>query len=249
MSVPTSSPARRRRVLLVALLALLAAGCQVRVATDVGVDQDGSGRLAVTVALDEELATSLTADDFDPFAGLESLPDGWSVERSEPDGGLAATVAADFADPAGLSQRVSQLAEGLDEEDPLLLEDVDLQVDEDGSARLSGRAGLRLPSSTGLDGGGLAFDGDDLRALVEERGAEVLRVDLRVSMPGPVVDGNADEVDGGTATWQLTPGDDLVAVEVVSDPPSSRTWQLVAAGVVGVVVGFLGLSLVRRRRR
>jgi hypothetical protein len=246
------SPARRpgRALLLAAAaLAVLASACQVRVGTDVRVATDGSGRLALTVALDQELADSLAGDGFDPFAGLDELPDGWSVDRSEPDGGQAVTLTADFDDPAGLSDRVAQLRSGLDEEDPLLLEDVQLDVAEDGGATFAAHAGFRPPSSTGFDGGGVAFDGDDLATLLEERGDEVMRVDLRVTLPGHVVDGNADEVDGATATWAL-PVTELADVRAVGDPPRSRTWWLVgAAAAVGVAVGWIGYGLVRRRGR
>lgn len=249
MAPPTRSPRARRRCrgVVLALLAVLGTACQVRVGTDVSVAADGSGRVAVTVALDEDLATSLTTDGFDPFSGLEELPDGWTVERSQPDGGQAVTVTADFVDPQGLTERVAQLQDGLDDEDPQLLDDLTLTVAEDGSATLRGRAGFRPPSSTGMRGVGVRFDGEDLAALLADRGDEVLRVDLRVTMPGPVVDGNADEVDGGTATWHL-PVTELVEVRVASDPPTDRTWWIVGGAVlVGLVGGFVGLGVVRRR--
>ncbi len=243
--------ARRRRVrrgLVLAVAALALSACQIRVGTDIAITEDGSGRIALTVALDEELASSLAADGFDPFAGLEDLPDGWQVARSEPDGGQAATVTSDFDDPAELAARVSQLGDGIDDEDPVVLRDVEVAVAEDGSASFRGRAGLRPPSSTGLEGVGVTFDAQDLQALLDERGEQVMRVDLRVTMPGPVVDGNADEVDGATAAWQL-PVTELVDVEAVSDPPSDRDWWIIAgAGVLGLAVGVAVVGVFRRRR-
>lgn len=240
-------PRRRRRGLALALVAVAASACQVRVGTDISVAEDGSGRMAVTIALDEELAGSLTADDFDPFAGLQDLPDGWSFERSDADGGMTATVSTDFEDPAGLAARVSQLGDGVDDEDPLLFDDVELAVAEDGSATFRGRAGFRPPSSTGLEGVGVAFDGDDLQAVLAERGDEVMRVDLRVSMPGPVVDSDADAVDGRTATWNL-PVTELVEVRAASDPPADRTWWVVGGAVLlGLVLGSLLVGVFRRR--
>lgn len=246
-AVPTR--ARSGRVVVVlGLLAVLASACQVRVGTEVAVGRDGDGRLAVTVVLDEELLASLDADEVDPFAGLDALPEPWTAERRSEDGGQAVTVAASFEDPAGLQQRVADLQDGLDGEDPALLDDVELAVGEDGAATFGARAGFRPPSSTGFDGDGVvAFDGDALAALLEERGDEVLRVDLRVTLPGPVVDSNADEVDGATATWRL-PTTELVAVRAVGDPPADRTWWVVAgAGAVGLVLGVLVVG--RRRRR
>lgn len=236
-----------RRVLVLLALAFATAACQVRVGADLAVARDGSGRMALTVALDEELATSLSADGFDPFAELEDPPPGWEVERSQPDGGQAATLVTEFDDPDELASRVAQLQEGIDEEDPLLLEDVEVAVDRDGGATFRGRAGLRPPSSTGLEGVGVSFDGEDLQALLAERGDEVVRVDLRVTLPGPVVDGNADEVDGRTATWRL-PVTELVEVRAVSDPPTDRTWWLVGgAAALGLALGFVLVRVFRRR--
>lgn len=238
---------RARRGLALALVALATSACQIRVGTDITVTEEGSGRMALTVALDEELARSLAADGFDPFAGLEDLPDGWSLDRSDPDGGQAATVSADFRDPAGLAARVAQLRDGVDDEDPLLLDDVELTVAADGRATFRGRAGFRPPSSTGLEGVGVVVDGEDLQALLAERGDEVLRVDLRVSMPGPVVDGDADELDGRTATWHL-PVTELVEVHASSDPPTDRTWWWVGgAAVLGLALGYVLVGLFRRR--
>lgn len=241
--------ARALRAVCLLVLAAVLVACQVSVATDVTVEADGSGRIAVHVELDEEITASLAADDVDVLAGLEELPDGWTSERSDRDGRTAVTLAADFADPAGLAERVEQLQSGLDAEDPLLLDRLDLAVDDDGGARLEGRAGLRPPSSTGLRGAGVAFDGDDLADLLAERGDEVLRVELRVTMPGPIARGNADEVDGRTATWRL-PVTELAAVEAVSHPPSAlRQWLVVgAAALIGLVVGLFGVRLVSRRR-
>lgn len=251
MPVPAASPRRRPRRLgaLVAVLAVLASACQVRVGAEVAVGRDGDGRLAVTIALDEELLASLDADDLDPFAGLEALPEPWSLERGAADGGEAVTVSAPFEDPSGLAQRVADLQDGLDDEDPILLDDLALEVADDGSATFSGLAGFRPPSSTGFDGEGVvAFDGDALAALLEERGDEVMRIDLRVTLPGPIVDGNADEVDGATATWQL-PTTELVQVRAVGDPPVDRTWWVVAgAAVLGLLLGVVVTGMVRRRR-
>ena len=241
-----SSPARRRagRCAVLLLLALVASACQVRVGADIAVGADGAGRLALTVALDEELAASLGADEVDPFAGLDALPDGWQVER---EGTREVTVSSAFEDAAGLGERVAELQDGLDDEDPAVLADADLEVDDDGSAVFTALAGFRPPSSTGLEGAGVRFDGQDLAALLAERGDEVMRVDLRVTLPGPVVDGNADEVDGRTATWAL-PVTELVEVRAVGDPPADRAWWIVGAAVlVGGVLGYLVVAVWRRR--
>ena len=244
--MPVRTPLRRRarRCVVLLLLAVVASACQVRVGTDVAVGADGSGRLALTIGLDEELAQSLDADAIDPFAGLDTLPDGWEVQR---EGERQVTVSADFDEPSGLADRVAQLQDGLDEQDPAVVQDASLEVAEDGSATFRARAGFRPPSSTGLEGAGVAFDGQDLAALLADRGEQVMRVDLRVTLPGPVVEGNADAVDGRTATWNL-PVTELVEVRAVGGPASDRTWWLVGAGaLLGLALGVVGVGLWRRR--
>jgi hypothetical protein len=233
---------------VVAALAVLVSACQVAVGADVTVAADGSGRLAITVALDDELTRSLDLDGLDVFASLDELPEDWTSERREEDGGLVVTVAAPFADAGGLSDRVAELRDGLDTDDPALIDHLDLQVAADGSATLTGRAGFSPPSSTGLEGAGVQFDGDALAALLAEHGDEVLRIDLRVAFPGPVADTNADQVDGSVATWRL-PVTEMQDVSAASRAPSgAQTWLLVAAvALLGLVVGAVAVRLVRRR--
>lgn len=241
------------RALLLGLLAVLLAGCQVRVATSVDVGADGSGRLELLVALDEELSTSLAADEVDPFAGIADLGEGWTVDREEVDGGDALRVRTSFASPAELTSRVEELNAGLDEEDPAVLEDVSLTVAEDGRATFAARAGLRPPSSTGIEAAGLQPDGDALQRLLEERGDELVRTELRVTLPGPILEasgpadgGDEPTVDGRTVTWDLPPTG-LVEVSATGDVPSDRTLVLaVGAGVLAFALVAAAVALRRR---
>jgi len=246
--VPTTRSHRAPSMVVVAILAMLASACQVAVGTDVTVAADGSGQLSLTVALDGDLTRSLELDGLDVFASLDELPDDWTSERRDVDGGLVVTVAAPFADPAGLSGRIAELRDGLDADDPVLIDHLDLQVAADGSATLSGRAGFSPPSSTGLEGAGVQFDGDALAALLAEHGDEVLRIDLRVAFPGPVASTNADQVDGSVATWRL-PVTQMQDINATSQAPSGlQTWVLVAAvALLGLVIGLVAVRLLRRR--
>lgn len=235
------------RVVAVLTAALLLSACQVRLASDLGVNPDGSGTLTVTVAIDQELWESLTADDFDPFAGLTPLTEaGWTSEAEADDGGQRLEIRTDFTSPADLAAKVAELHEGLDEEDPRILADPVLEVDDD-RASLSLRAGLVPPTSTGIEGDGIRFDGEDLAALLAERGDEVFRYDLRVTMPGPIESSDADEVDGRSATWHL-PADGMRDVTVSSQVAAGRT--LLVAGAAGLLAfALVGVTVVLVRRR
>jgi hypothetical protein len=247
LSVPTTRLRRVPSLVVVATLAVLATACQVAVGTDVTVAADGSGRLAITVALDEDLTRSLELDGLDVFASLDELPDDWTSERREVGGGLTITLAAPFTNAGGLSARVAELRDGLDADDPLLIDRLDLQVAADGSATLTGRAGFSPPSSTGLEGAGVQFDGDALAALLAEHGDEVLRIDLRVAFPGSVTDTNADRVDGSVATWRL-PVTEMQDVHASSQAPSGpQPWLLIAAvALLGLAIGAVAVLLLRR---
>lgn len=240
----------RPRLLLALLVALVLSACQVRVASDIGVNADGSGSLVVSVALDEELWTSLTADGFDPFLEFADLAEeGWTSTVEPDDGGQRLELRTTFDGPEGLTDRVEQLHAGLDDEDPRILANPALTVSEDTIA-LDLQAGLVPPSSTGVDGVEVDVDGEALLRLLEERGDELFRYDLRVTMPGPIESSDADEVDGRSATWHL-PATSMRDISVTATTgPANRTIVVaIAAGLLTLALVGSTVALVRRRRR
>lgn len=234
-----------RRVLALLLLAatLVLGGCRFDVTAEVAVEGDGSGRLAVVVVVDEEIASRLTDH------GVELAPPGvgaWQVDESSADGRREVRMTAAFADPDELGARVADLGAGLDDEDPAMLDRVELAVAEDGSAELTAVAGLRLPSSTGVQAAGL-FDADDLAALAA---AGDVTASLAVTFPGSVVDANADRVEGRTATWVLPVGDAITATATAGPPsPWDAGWVPAAVGIGALVLVVLVASAWLRRRR
>ncbi len=243
--MPLTAP----RIVLLALAAVLASACQVRVTTDVRVDADGAGRLALVVGLDEELYAALATDDFDPFAGLDELPDGW--QSAAHDDGRGIEIAVDFADGADLAARVAALSDGLGPDDPRLLEDVDLRVAADGSATFGARAGFAPPTATGIVGGAMPFDGDDLAALLAAPDQDVLDVVLRIRFPGPVEEAPGAVVDGNVATWTLAPTG-LVDVTARAAVPATGVPTPVLIGAMTLVAAsalVVGRTVRRRRRR
>lgn len=237
------------------VLAVLLAGCQLRLGSDVTVELDGSGRLQTVVALDRELAGRIEEAGVDLPAALAGVgeTDGWHVGTSRPDGALRVSLATSFADPDGLRRRVRELQAGLPAEAPPVLEDVRLEVSEDGSARLTARAGLRLPDAANPSG--VVFDRQALRRLLDESGDRLARVELRVTMPGPVATTDADLGERRTATWRLPVGR-LRRVSVASDPPGTaqrlvRSPALPAAVGAGaaLVAGAVTLAVRRRSAR
>lgn len=233
------------------LAAVVLAGCNLAVGVDVAVNADGSGELELAFRLDEQLAASLEADGFDPAFGFDQLENAapeWRVEVDRGDG-VEVRVRAPFADQAELDQRVTALNDQVDiVEDGAILGALRVDVADDGLVTVAGEATLVLPATTGATGDGVVFDGDDLRALLAEQGEQVLRAEVRVRMPGPVLDSNADTVEGSTATWTLEI-DETTSLEASAQPEPDRKLQLaLAVALAGFVVG-VAIARMRRRRR
>lgn len=231
----------RRLAAVVLATALLLAGCRVDVVTEVDVEPDGSGDLAITVDVDAETATNLAA------VGVSLRPPavaGWQSDEITSDDGVRVVLATTFATAGELSERVAELGEGLDDEDPAVLRDLALTVADDGSAQFDAVAGLLLPSSAGADAAGFP-SADELRELAADMTATLV-----VTLPGSVSSSNATSVDGTTATWDLPVGS-MVAVTAVGDAPAlwQQGWVPWAAAIAAAVVVLALLVALRRRRR
>lgn len=242
---------RPLNLLLVALLALAAGACQLTLAADVGVEADGSGRLEIAFRLDRELADRLADSGVDVTRGIEEADGGaraWEVSDTDEASGREVRLVTQFDDPAQLGERVDDLHAGLGDEDGAILRDVELAVDQQGAARFRARAGLVLPTAAGAEGDGVAFDADDLAALVERDGARIVRYDLRLTLPGPPVEHDADAVDGRILTWQLPVGR-MRTVEVLAGPPRDLTLpvSLAAFGASATLTALVVLTVGRRR--
>lgn len=242
--------------LALAMLVLLASGCQLRVATDVVVEVDGSGSATLRIVADEELATTLEEAGVDLQEGLEEAAEGadWSATVLDDEDGTGVELATSFDEPEQLGRRVDALFAGLDTDDGALLRDVELSLTEEGGYEFSARAGIlppRVPGSLPLaEGAGddaPRFDGDDLAAALEEGGDEVARADLRITFPTQPMATDA-EIGTTSATWSL-PNHELATVSATAPPlPLERRLVLyVAAGLgAALLVAFL-VRLARRR--
>ncbi|MDX1512082.1 MAG: hypothetical protein R3249_12095 [Nitriliruptorales bacterium] len=241
--------ARLRAAAVTTLAALLASACNLAIGVDVTIGADGSGRLELAFRLDEELTSSLEADGFDPTFGVDALADAgsdWSVDVDRGDA-LTVRVSAPFADQVELDDRIQELNAGIDvTEDGSVLDALEVEVLADGRVRVTGAATLVIPASTGAEGDGVVFDGDDLRALIDESGDEVFLAEFRLRMPGPVEATDADVVDGNLAVWRL-PIDQTRQFTAEATPSDDRTLLLGAA--IGLVALAAGILLGTRRRR
>jgi len=232
----------RRLVLLLAAAALLGGGCRVDVAMDVRVDDDGSGRVEVVVALDRDaarrvpgLGDQLVVDDLEAAGWRVSGPDrvrGGGVEvratkgfRSLDDLGA---VVAEVSGPDGpLSDLVVQRDRAAFGETWRVRGEADLRE----GLEAFGDAGLRER----LAGSSLGMSEAELERAAGRPLPEAVRFRVTADLPG------------GSASWEPRLG------ERTPLRADSRTWEasrlvlLAVAAVLGL--GAVAMLLVRPRGR
>ena len=234
-----------RLVFLALAVALLATACQVDTTVDIAVDDDGSGRVTVTVVLDAEAAAKVP--DLDQSLLLDDVRKaGWRVvgpDRTAA-GGWRVSATKPFADPSQLPAVMAELGgEGGPFRDFTLTRD-------DAFAKTS----YRLEGTVDLSGGIDAFGDDALRQalggtttgrtpeqLAADAGRplpEALRFQVRTHLPG-----------GGTEEWTPVLGQPAQQIEASSASRRPRAWLFGFAAALAAA-GFLGtVYLISRYNR
>lgn len=239
-----------RALVLLAIGMVLLSGCRLDVVAGADVAADGSATVSLSLRMDDALLDELDELAIDPSVEIQALAtelEDWSLDRSVDDEqAVTLTLSREVDDPAEIGGAFRGLADGLASRDPALLLDVDVQVDDEGAATVSGGAAFRPPASAGaeLDGEPLGPEADELAELTET----ALYPRLELTLPGQIQEHDADQVDGRTLTWEVPIGTTR-ELSATSEPPGllETTWLWVAIG--GGVVLLLGLIvwLVRRR--
>lgn len=244
---------RRLPLFVVALVLILATGCQVRLAAGVDVARDGSGRVRAGVGLDAEALAEIG----DPATALR-LDDlrqaGWEVEspRKEGDGLTWMRASKPFANPAQADAALAELSGPGGPFRDLKLTRTTSRLRSrttftgvvDLAGGLSGLSDADLAGRLGDVDLGLSLDG--LRTRFGEQLATAVKVDVSTLLPGKVKT-NAPVRDGERANWSPALG------ETVLMEASSTAFRVdpAAVGTGAAVVGTLLISsiiLIRRRR-
>jgi hypothetical protein len=240
------------QVTLLAVLVVLLTGCRLDVTGALTIARDGRADATLELTVDEATLAELDALGVDPTAELAaaaSQAPGWEVTRERPDdGGLAVRLTHPSEDAAAAADAFRELTAGLADDDPALIVDLEVEVDDGGAVRLEGVAGFRPPATPGasIDGEPVGPDATELAALT----AEAVTARLVVRVPGTFVEHDADEVDGRTATWELEIGDPQPVRAVAAAPTGPPAWMVVAVAAMLLLVALATLSWwwVRRRR-
>lgn len=260
----------RRWVVVMGAL-LMFTGCKVRLELDTQIEADGSGRISLAVGFDERFREFLKnpfggafgpppEGGIDPLRDMErDVPAGWTSERFR-DGdieGLRITRA--FSRIEELEQVVREgesVGEGVRAPGGTV-PDRPRQVSfADGLSvsRERDTFTFRLdPEASGLtrdffspptlpEGTGITF-GEEAPLQGE--------VVVRVTLPGKILEHNADERDGNTLTWRRTGREEPTPLVARSDVSETEGGDLPVVPVVVVVAALLlsGAGLVFRARR
>lgn len=240
--------ARVGRIAVAALVLLALGGCEVRTELNVTVEDDGSGRLELAVALDEEAMSRRPGllENLD----LGQLTDsGWEVTgpAEEADGATWIRARRDFASPGDLGALVDDIA---GEGGPFR----DFRLERgDGFAerryRFAGTVDFTAGAGALTDDPELAeaLEAESIELLEERLGAaidEMVRVQVAVRMPGSV-DSNALTQASNGAVWRPS----VVGrepVELRATSTVSQTGRLAGLAVAGLAVFAVALyALIR----
>ena len=242
------------RALLLAGALLVLGGCQVHTIVAIDVREDGSGRVEVSVGLDEEAAGRVPQLD-DQLEVDDLVASGWTVTGPslEGDGRTWIRASKPFAAPeqagAVLDEVTGTAGPFRDLEvrrRPTLVQDrwelaatVDLR---DGLAGFSDDA-LRER----LDGTNVGLSDEEVAAEAGRPLAEAVTFEVAVVLPGEVAGNGATA--GSRMRWQPVLGEriDLVATGTELHA-TTLSWFSVAAAALGVLV-VLGLVRAARGRR
>ncbi|MFV0318605.1 MAG: hypothetical protein ACK5O2_16785 [Microthrixaceae bacterium] len=234
------APTPCRLLVVLVLVALAATGCFDADAAVV-VKSDGSGVVTFEVIPDPDLAVVLDQVDIetiaqDVLAGVEG-----ATFRAEERMGLERYfVEVPFDDYRDLTVNILEGATIAGQTFTPFTQ-FDLRELDEGGWRLTAVTNPLGAMASFQEGTALGLAGAAARA----RTGTDPRVKLSVSLPGAVIASNAESTDKGTAVWELSDPSKPYTLDMTTEAVSAfTTLQLVLAGVAGVIVLGLVLTLV-----
>jgi hypothetical protein len=232
--------------------------CRLDMSATATLNADGSGRFALRFVVDKELADLARNAGQDTFTSLcntaqELSAKGWTVDRSNPEGGLVLSLERRFSGPADLHGALGDLSRCLSARPGSNARFFELKV---GRSRSILRRSTSVQGSIDLTGAGLLADSglDDatkkqLQTFIEQSGNQFFKFKLTARMPGGVsrTEGEPVEVNGGGVTWSPQLGKKLEFRATASS--NSPAAFAVIAGPIALAVAAVVVALARKRRR
>jgi hypothetical protein len=226
----------RRTIPLLMLLAILAVGCRLETNLGVQINADGSGVISAEVGLDDEAQSLIQqfAGDEDPFAD-NPLADFPNATRTEEDrGGMHYVIYSATVDDiaAAVNEMMTASQDDLVQQFDLTITPTRIEVSGQGSvaAAMQGADSLMTP----------------------EQLAQAVTANLRITLPGKILESDATSREGNTLIWALPITGGEITIHAVSDPSQSEgggfpLWAIIVIAVV-VVVGIAAILVLGRKR-
>ena len=225
----------KRLLILVAAVALLTTACKIEVNAHFIINADKSGTVKLEIGMDDEVmqfaamsGETLTADTIFEDMDLGDVPNARVSEERR--GNMTFFIVEVPIDDITEAQNLADgPIEGFGDDFSITFTDDRVTV--------QGR--------TTMDDA-LGGAGDDMAGMPPEMMAEFFEINLRITMPGKVLEHNATSQSGSTLTWNLDMTSPFVDIYAQSDPRASAggggipIWVWIAAGgALALVILFL----------
>jgi len=216
----------RRLIVMASLLALVATACKIETNIGAVINANGSGTIVTEIGMDEEAkGFFLSEAGADPFEGNDLANCEGARTREEQRGDLTFyIIECDVAD-------ITEFENTMTSTENTMLTSFDITVT-DTLVSVSGTASAEDALGSEVEG----FD----PALLEES----ISANLKITLPGRILNHNADSQSGNTLTWDIPILGGTLDVEASSDPSGTPaggggggfpTWLI--AVIVVVVLG------------
>ncbi len=230
----------RKYVFIFALLTLALTACRAESNLILDIESDGSGTVGFEIGFDEEFRNLLEQSGTSPSDMLSDLPDmsGSDIVAIERTDGDMSYVGAQF--PVDDLSAIDLTKDGLDFFAEFF-SDFSFTFDDD-SATL---AATVKAADLGGSSEDLPFDTSSLTE-------DIFSANIVVSMPGNVVQHNADEVRGnGTLVWTIPlSGSTTISAtsELGGSSGSSIVWILAAVLLIGIIAAVAATIVSRNKK-
>lgn len=225
----------RRLIPLLMLLALISTACRIESNLIAEINTDGSGVIGAEIGYDEEAAAIFEqfTQGEDPFANspMAGMPGAQSREEDRGDMHFLISTAEVEDIAAAVEQSMADPNSLLREFSVTITAD---RVEVAGSGSLTGA----------LEGAEGMVPADQL--------AESVGANIRLTLPGAILESNADSQEGNTLTWALPVEGGDIEISAVSDPTGSPGGGFPLWAIIVIAAGALaaiGAVVIMTRKR
>ena len=226
----------RRLIPLLMLLALISTACRIESNLIADINADGSGVIGAEIGYDEEAASFIEqfTQGEDPFANSPMAAMPGAQSREEDRGNMHFLIST--VEVEDIAAAIEQSAAA----DPnSLVQEFSVTVAAN-RVEVTGRGSL-AGAMAGAEG-----------MLSPDQLAESVSANIRLTLPGAILESNATSQDGNTLTWALPIAGGDVEISAVSDPTGSAgggfpLWAIIV--IAAAAVAAIGAVVLMSRKR